>query len=422
MGFFKDLTRNLQKEPWIPREGEKKAEGPKVDETPFCDPDSEKPCITVCEADLHCRCGCGRVRQRLIEEIARRGLRIRIGNAKTGCSGGCRSGAVLGFPQRGFFYLNVDADAVPRVVEETLVKGRILLDYVSIDKERTYRTDVYYERDTDFIAGIDDSVSMVEVAKSFLDYNRNVSCGKCEPCKQGRGLMYEAMDRLVAGEATEEDFEHIKSICRLILDTPNCGQAETSSRPVLLLTRYFEKEFRARIKPSEKVPSAVVRETIPPEPAIEESREEIGVLQESAATVEAAAPPVVEPLSTEPAVSEPPVADIPPDAETRAEVHEPPLKQVEEPAGEAQMTASPEPPPAIDVPVPSDVPKSESKAPKAPVSKKAEKAETPKPAKKAAAKKTETKKALKGSAKETEEKEKGAGKKKKTGEKASKKK
>ena len=241
---------------------------PVAEETPqkkrekaFCDPDSKKPCITVCKPKNGCECDCEAVRKALSEEVSLRKLPITIGDAKVGCAGNCQNGPFIGFPQKEFFYLNVRPEDIPMIVEETLVKGRVLFPFISVSPNRSYRPDIYYEKDTGLLAGIDEHVCMVDVAKYFLDFEEGLSCGKCVPCRLGMKRMHESMQRIVSGQGTSEDLEHIRVLCDTMVQTPHCDFALTSSRPVLSAMRHFEDEFKAHVERQE-CPAGVCRELV----------------------------------------------------------------------------------------------------------------------------------------------------------------
>lgn len=258
MERLKQLTRGMTKgfEPL--------SKAPVPEQTPqkkFCDPNSKKPCITVCKPREGCEHDCEAVRNALKEEIDRHGLSISIGDAKVGCGGRCQNGPFIGFPQREFFYLNVRPEDIPMVVEETLMKGRILFPFLSIDPNRSYRPDVYYEKETGLIAGIDEHVCMVEVAKYFLDFEEGLSCGKCVPCRLGMKRMHETLGRIVSGQGKEGDLELIRSLCDTMVHTPHCEFAVTSSRPVLSAMQHFENEFRAHVERQE-CPAGVCQELV----------------------------------------------------------------------------------------------------------------------------------------------------------------
>ncbi|MDQ1335090.1 MAG: hypothetical protein QG552_2040, partial [Thermodesulfobacteriota bacterium] len=166
MGLLKIFSRELPKKPWIPI-GKDSLKSP--GETPgkeavqkkilrFCDPSSQKPCITVCRPRAGCECGSGDLREALLEGIKRLHLNIEVGDAKTGCTGRCKAGPFIGFPQKGFFYLGVRPQDAPDILYETIIHGRILFPFLSLNPERSYRADIYYEKDSGFLAAIDDKV------------------------------------------------------------------------------------------------------------------------------------------------------------------------------------------------------------------------------------------------------------------------
>jgi (2Fe-2S) ferredoxin len=311
MGIFKELTQALKNDPWIPMSKKSSkaavkaaatAAQPKIAKKTksFCDPNSSKPCVTVCVPREGCSCECDAIRQALVDQIQQEGLNIKVGNAKMGCSGTCTNGPFIGFPQKGFFYLKVQKQDVPEIVKETLTNGRILFPLVSINPEQSFRSDVYYERDTGFIGVIDEQISMVEVAKYFLDFEEGLSCGKCTPCRIGIKRLSECLERIVSGEGTTEDLAEVRMLCETMRDAPYCDFASTSSQPVLSAVTYFESEFRA-----------VVKEVPPPaEPAKERGAEKKKASLEAepkkaAVAEEVEAGPVAEPVQAAEPVKEP---------------------------------------------------------------------------------------------------------------------
>ena len=211
----------------------------------FCKPGVQRACVTVCAGG--CK-GCVELKEALEAELARIGAPIEVGLAKTGCSGKCGFGPFLGFPQKLFFYTNVSPDDVPMIVEETLVNGKVLLEFLSISPDRSYRPDVLFERETGCIAAIDETVSMVDVAKYFLAMEKDLSCGKCIPCRQGFPRLNEIMDKIAAGNGTAKDLDAVVELCQLMKLGAYCEFATASSRPVLSAIKYFEDEFKALIK------------------------------------------------------------------------------------------------------------------------------------------------------------------------------
>ncbi len=217
----------------------------------FCDPESGAPCITVCASKGGCECNSEGVRAAFVEEIARQGLSISVGKGKVGCGGKCKKGPFVGFPQKGYFYLGVRPENVAEIVEKTLVQGYVLFPYLSINPDRSYRTDLYYEKDTGLLAAMTDDVCMVQVAKYFLDFEEGLSCGKCVPCRIGMKRMNESMEKIVSGQGTPADIDQILDLCKTMMDTPLCEFAMTSSRPVLSAITHFEDEFKAHVERQE---------------------------------------------------------------------------------------------------------------------------------------------------------------------------
>jgi (2Fe-2S) ferredoxin len=270
MGLLKGLSRGIQNKPWVPfakstAESEVAASGPVEgmprEKSSFCDPGAALPCLTVCAPKSGCDCGCEAVREAVKGEIARRGLNTTVGDLKVGCSGTCKHGALIGFPQKGFFYTNVRAEDVPEIVDETIVHGRILFPFLSVSPDRSYRSDIHYEKETGLLAAIHGGVCMVEVAKYFLDFEEGLSCGKCVPCRIGMKRMQELIDKIVTGRGAIENLDQIRDLCQTMKDTPHCEFAATSSRPVLSAITYFEDEFMAHIERQE-CPAGVCKELV----------------------------------------------------------------------------------------------------------------------------------------------------------------
>jgi (2Fe-2S) ferredoxin len=226
----------------------------------FCDHQSKRACISMCATNKNCTCGCEQVRDALLEGIVRRGLGVTVGSMRTGCDGHCQKGVIIGFPQMQFFYVGVKTSDVPRILDETIVRGKLIFPLLSFDPERSYRSDIFYDKHSGMIAGIDEKVCMVDVAKYFLDFEDNLSCGKCVPCRIGMKRALECVGRIANGEGTEEDLEQILALCSVMEQTPNCEFANMSIRPLRSAVSYFENEFRAHYE--KKVCSAGVCKTL----------------------------------------------------------------------------------------------------------------------------------------------------------------
>jgi bidirectional [NiFe] hydrogenase diaphorase subunit len=97
---------------------------------------------------------------------------------------------------------------------------------------------------------MDQDTSMVGVAKYYMDFCQEESCGKCIPCRAGTVQMYHLLNKLLAKEATQTDLEQLKHLCEMVKATSLCGLGQTAPNSVLSTLRYFEPEYRELLQPS----------------------------------------------------------------------------------------------------------------------------------------------------------------------------
>ncbi len=95
---------------------------------------------------------------------------------------------------------------------------------------------------------MDESTCMVGMAKFFLDFTADESCGKCVHCRIGTKRMQEVLTRIVNGEGKEGDVELLEELCLGIKDGALCGLGQTAPNPVLTTIRYFRSEYDAHIR------------------------------------------------------------------------------------------------------------------------------------------------------------------------------
>ena len=95
---------------------------------------------------------------------------------------------------------------------------------------------------------MDEKSCMVDVARFFMEFCMDESCGKCIPCRAGTVQMHDILKRMTEGEAGEEDMERLQELCVLLKETSLCGLGQTAPNPVLSTLRYFEDEFTAHIR------------------------------------------------------------------------------------------------------------------------------------------------------------------------------
>ena len=95
---------------------------------------------------------------------------------------------------------------------------------------------------------MDEDTCMVDIARFFLQFTADESCGKCTPCREGTRKMLEILDRIVEGEGEMEDIDRLETLAKTIKDTALCGLGQTAPNPVLSTLRYFREEYEAHIK------------------------------------------------------------------------------------------------------------------------------------------------------------------------------
>jgi len=95
---------------------------------------------------------------------------------------------------------------------------------------------------------IDNNTCLVEVARFFLNFVQDESCGKCTPCRDGTKRMLEILERLTNGEGTSSDIDKLEELCHYIKEASLCGLGQTAPNPVLSTLRYFRDEYEAHLK------------------------------------------------------------------------------------------------------------------------------------------------------------------------------
>jgi NADH:ubiquinone oxidoreductase subunit F (NADH-binding)/(2Fe-2S) ferredoxin/NAD-dependent dihydropyrimidine dehydrogenase PreA subunit len=103
---------------------------------------------------------------------------------------------------------------------------------------------------------MDEGTCMVDVAKYFVHFLQEESCGKCLPCREGLKRMGEILDRITEGKGNEEDLSLLEELAEVVADTSLCGLGKTAPNPVLSALRYFRPEFEAHIY-QKRCPAAV---------------------------------------------------------------------------------------------------------------------------------------------------------------------
>jgi NADP-reducing hydrogenase subunit HndC len=94
---------------------------------------------------------------------------------------------------------------------------------------------------------MDEDDCMVSVAKFYLEFTVDESCGKCAPCRVGNKRLHEMLEKICSGKGTLEDVEYLKNLGNVIKDTALCGLGQTSPNPVLSTIEHFYDEYKAHV-------------------------------------------------------------------------------------------------------------------------------------------------------------------------------
>jgi len=95
---------------------------------------------------------------------------------------------------------------------------------------------------------MDEDDCMVSVAKFYLEFIVEESCGKCAPCRIGNKRLHEILEKICSGKGVEADIDYLKNLSRVIKDTALCGLGQTSPNPVLSTIEHFHDEYLAHVK------------------------------------------------------------------------------------------------------------------------------------------------------------------------------
>ncbi|MBO6230418.1 MAG: NADH-quinone oxidoreductase subunit NuoF [Ruminiclostridium sp.] len=108
---------------------------------------------------------------------------------------------------------------------------------------------------------MDEDNCMVDVAKFFMEFTVDESCGKCTPCRIGTKRLHEMLTKITKGEATMEDLDKMEKLCYYVKNNSLCGLGQTAPNPILSTLRYFKDEYIAHIK-DKKCPAGVCKDLL----------------------------------------------------------------------------------------------------------------------------------------------------------------
>jgi NADH-quinone oxidoreductase subunit F/NAD(P)H dehydrogenase (quinone)/NADP-reducing hydrogenase subunit HndC len=95
---------------------------------------------------------------------------------------------------------------------------------------------------------MDENTCMVDMARFFMDFIQDESCGKCTPCREGTRRMLELLEKICHGEGEDGDIETLENLSSVISQSALCGLGQTAANPVLSTLRFFRDEYEAHIK------------------------------------------------------------------------------------------------------------------------------------------------------------------------------
>ncbi len=105
---------------------------------------------------------------------------------------------------------------------------------------------------------MDEDTCMVDIARFFLEFTVDESCGKCTPCRVGTKRMLEILDKIIAGNGTLEDIDRLEELANYIKSSSLCGLGQTAPNPILSTLRYFRDEYIAHVV-DKKCPAGVCK-------------------------------------------------------------------------------------------------------------------------------------------------------------------
>ena len=105
---------------------------------------------------------------------------------------------------------------------------------------------------------MDEDNCMVDIAKFFLNFTVDESCGKCTPCRVGTKRLLELLNKITDGKGTMEDLDRLEDLCHYIKENALCGLGQTAPNPVLATLKFFRAEYEAHIK-EKRCPAGVCK-------------------------------------------------------------------------------------------------------------------------------------------------------------------
>jgi bidirectional [NiFe] hydrogenase diaphorase subunit len=110
---------------------------------------------------------------------------------------------------------------------------------------------------------MDDSTRMVDVARFFMEFCMDESCGKCIPCRAGTVQMHHLLTKILGRKATSRDLQKLEELCDMVRNTSLCGLGQTAPNPVLSTLRFFRNEYTELLNPEPQGPNGEAKKAEP---------------------------------------------------------------------------------------------------------------------------------------------------------------
>ncbi len=116
---------------------------------------------------------------------------------------------------------------------------------------------------------MDQTTNMVDVARFFMEFCMDESCGKCIPCRAGTVQLHRLLSRIGQRRGTPADLEQLEALCDMVKHTSLCGLGQSAPNPVLSTLRYFRHEYEALLTGTRRLPdgSPLAAQVARPRPA-----------------------------------------------------------------------------------------------------------------------------------------------------------
>ena len=118
---------------------------------------------------------------------------------------------------------------------------------------------------------MDDSTHMVDVARFFMEFCMDESCGKCIPCRAGTVQMHHLLEKILARKATKRDLAKLEELCDMVRSTSLCGLGQTAPNPVTSTLRFFRHEYEELLQPDPYGPHTAANGATPVSEPLTES-------------------------------------------------------------------------------------------------------------------------------------------------------